>query len=61
MRRNRNKLELEMYEAIQYIMEAKNLENISFCTIDMLNWVGFRGMKNIATVQIKQHLKLIGI
>ena len=61
MRRNRNKLELEMYEAIQYIMEAKNLENISFCTIDMLNWVSFRGMKNTATVQIKQHLKLIGI
>ena len=46
-----------MYEAIQYIMEAKNLENISFCTVDMLNWVNFRGMKNIATVQIKQYLQ----
>ena len=57
IRRNRNKLELEMYEAIQYIMEAKNLENISFCTVDMLNWVNFRGMKNIATVQIKQYLQ----
>ncbi len=57
IRRNRNKLELEMYEAVLYIMEAKSLENISFCTLDLLNWVTFRGMKNISTVQIKQHLQ----
>ena len=57
IRRNRNKLELEIYEAVQYIMEAKSLENISFCTLDLLNWVTFRGIKNVSTVQIKQHLQ----
>lgn len=57
IRRNRSKLELEMYEAIQYIMDAKNLEIVSFCTADVLNWLTFKGMKNVTSVQIKQHLQ----
>jgi hypothetical protein len=57
IRRNRSKLELEMFEAIQCILDAKNLEIVSFCTADMLNWLTFRGMKNITSVQIKQHLQ----
>lgn len=57
IRRNRRKLELEMYEAIQYIMDAKSLENISFCTVDVLNWLTFRGIKTISSIQIKQHLQ----
>lgn len=57
IRRNRSNLELEMFEAIQYILDAKNLELVSFCTVDILNWLTFRGMKNITSAQVKQHLQ----
>ncbi len=57
IRRNRSKLELEMLEVIQYLMDVKNIETVSFCTSDMLRWLTFRGMKNISTIPIKQHLQ----
>jgi hypothetical protein len=38
-------------------MDAKNLEIVFFCTADILNWLTFKGMKNVTSVQIKQHLQ----
>jgi Family of unknown function (DUF5906) len=57
IRRNRSKLELEMLEIIQYLMDVKNIETVSFCTSDMLHWLTYRGMKNISAIPIKQHLQ----
>lgn len=57
MRRNKGKIELEMIEAISYVMEAKDLEEVAFCTGDAVNWLSARGLKNVSSVQIKHLLQ----
>ena len=57
IRRNRSKIELEMFEVIQLIMDVKNVELVCFCVNDMMNWLNIRGLKNINAVYIKHHLQ----
>ena len=57
IRRNRSKIELEMIEVIQLIMDVKNIELVCFCVNDMMDWLNSRGLKNINSVYIKHHLQ----
>lgn len=57
IRRSRSKLEFEILNIIQFIMEEKEVEEIQFCINDVQNWLDKRGFKAIDTIQIKRILQ----
>ena len=54
IRRNRNKLELEILSIIQFIMDEKDLDSLSFCINDIQDWLNSKGFKATETYHIKQ-------
>ncbi|WP_439585196.1 primase-helicase family protein [Dyadobacter bucti] len=57
IKRNRSRVELELIEALQYVMDARDLSKLCFCTADALNWLATRGMRGIDSTQIKRVLQ----
>lgn len=57
IKRNRSRVELELTESLQHIMDARELSKICFCTGDALNWLSVRGLRNIDSAQVKRVLQ----
>lgn len=57
IKRNRSRVELELMESIQHVMDAKELSQLCFCTGDALNWLAVRGLRGIDSAQVKRVLQ----
>lgn len=53
IRRNRNKLELEILSIIQFIVDEKGVTKICFCTNDVQNWLSYKGFRAVGNNSIK--------
>jgi hypothetical protein len=57
IKRNRSRVELELMESIQHVMDVKELSQLCFCTGDALNWLAVRGLRGIDSAQVKRVLQ----
>lgn len=57
IRRSRSKLEFEILNIIQFIIDEKEVDEIQFCVNDIQGWLDKRGFKAIESVQIKRILQ----
>lgn len=57
LNQNRNKLEMEMANILQSIMDDRDLDEIRFCVGDMQDWLNKKGVRNKDVVQIKRVLQ----
>ncbi|MDD2197748.1 MAG: DUF5906 domain-containing protein [Bacteroidales bacterium] len=54
MRRNRNKLELEILSILQFIVDEKGVSKVCFCPNDIQNWLGSKGFKAVENYNVRR-------